>query len=325
VEIHGVPGLTALGVVLAIAAVYLASCLASGERLLDPDGPFGLARMVRFNGVCLAIIAFTIWAGLSEFRRVPGELPELRGILACDNATFRAALQRARPGRAQVALAVALGGVLGALVVLASYLGASGRNEWIWGFQSSWNLFLMVVMFGILGAFALWGGRSARLYSSLTARHARVDLLDPASLRLLTRRGLRLAFFWFGGSGIALLLAIDASSRGVVLSAIAGTSALGVASLVLSTLGAHRRLRDVKLLELARVRAAIRRHREGLLEGDGAADLPALLAWEARIASVSEWPFDAPSLVRFGLLLLIPVGSWLGGALVERLVERLLG
>ena len=52
--------------------------------------------------------------------------------------------------------------------------------------------------------------------------------------------------------------------------------------------------------------------------------LPALLAWEARIESVREWPFDTPALVRFALFLLIPLGSWLGGAMVERVVDLVL-
>jgi hypothetical protein len=36
---------------------------------------------------------------------------------------------------------------------------------------------------------------------------------------------------------------------------------------------------------------------------------------------VPEWPLDSPSFVRFAPYLPIPIGSWLGGALVERLVD----
>ena len=46
-----------------------------------------------------------------------------------------------------------------------------------------------------------------------------------------------------------------------------------------------------------------------------------LLAYEKRIGDVPEWPLDVPTLLRFALFLAIPVGSWLGGALVERLVD----
>ena len=50
------------------------------------------------------------------------------------------------------------------------------------------------------------------------------------------------------------------------------------------------------------------------------AKIPGLLAFENRIESVREWPFDAPTLTRFFLYVAIPLGSWVGGALVERLL-----
>jgi hypothetical protein len=38
----------------------------------------------------------------------------------------------------------------------------------------------------------------------------------------------------------------------------------------------------------------------------------------------ARWRFDTPTLVRFALFLLIPLGSWLGGAVVERVVDLVL-
>ena len=49
-----------------------------------------------------------------------------------------------------------------------------------------------------------------------------------------------------------------------------------------------------------------------------------LLATRAYVADVREWPFDAPTLTRFVLFLLIPLGSWLGGAIVERALAAVL-
>ena len=85
--------------------------------------------------------------------------------------------------------------------------------------------------------------------------------------------------------------------------------------------GAHRALAEAKGAELANVRVQLRQAREA---GDEAR-LPGLLAWEQRIKSVSEWPIDAGSLRRTGLYLMIPFASWVAGALVERLVNALLG
>ena len=74
------------------------------------------------------------------------------------------------------------------------------------------------------------------------------------------------------------------------------------------------------------LRRAIRSERERTARGEGTGGrLADLLAYEARIASVSEWPIDGFTLLRLSFYLFLPVGSWLGGALVERLVSRLLG
>jgi len=54
------------------------------------------------------------------------------------------------------------------------------------------------------------------------------------------------------------------------------------------------------------------------------AELPGLLALETRIAAVREWPLDASTLLRVGLYVTLGIGSWLGAAAVERLLDRVL-
>ena len=49
-----------------------------------------------------------------------------------------------------------------------------------------------------------------------------------------------------------------------------------------------------------------------------------MLALETRIAAVREWPLDASSLLRVGLYVMLGIGSWLGAAAVERLLDRVL-
>ena len=39
---------------------------------------------------------------------------------------------------------------------------------------------------------------------------------------------------------------------------------------------------------------------------------------------MSDWPFDAPTLARFAVLLALATGSWLGGAVMERLLGSIL-
>ncbi len=49
-----------------------------------------------------------------------------------------------------------------------------------------------------------------------------------------------------------------------------------------------------------------------------------LLAYRTQVESTPEWPFDSSTLLRFGIYLLIPVASMVGGALVERVVDMVL-
>ena len=49
-----------------------------------------------------------------------------------------------------------------------------------------------------------------------------------------------------------------------------------------------------------------------------------LVAYREYIASLREWPIDARALRRFGLYLLIPLVSWIGSALMERGLDRVL-
>jgi hypothetical protein len=99
---------------------------------------------------------------------------------------------------------------------------------------------------------------------------------------------------------------------------------LSAAGLLLPVLGVRDRIRAAKQAELDAVRERLldaRAELRGAAGHDGR--LADLLAWRAFVEGVREWPFDASALARFGLYLLIPLGSWLGGALVERVVDRL--
>jgi hypothetical protein len=91
--------------------------------------------------------------------------------------------------------------------------------------------------------------------------------------------------------------------------------------LLLPVRGVRRAIAAEKKRELDWSTAELRRAREG---ADGARPLADVLAWRSFVESVPEWPFDAPTLARFALYLAIPLGSWFGGALVDRMVDALL-
>jgi hypothetical protein len=86
----------------------------------------------------------------------------------------------------------------------------------------------------------------------------------------------------------------------------------------------HRRIRAEKALELDRVRDRIGHLRDEAVNDPSAATrLQGLLAYEARIQSVHEWPFDQTTLVRVAAYVLIPAIPWFGEAFVSDLIQKL--
>ena len=157
-----------------------------------------------------------------------------------------------------------------------------------------------------------------------------VDLLDIEPLAPFTRHGLRNSLLFMGSFAILSLLVVDWGARPglpfVISVSFLMAAGLGVVALVLPVRGAHAAIRRAKTEELAACNEAIRARRRASAGADAAGpELHELLAWRSFVESVREWPIDASTLTRFLLYLAIPMGSWLGGAMVERAVDAALG
>ena len=168
--------------------------------------------------------------------------------------------------------------------------------------------------------------------SELAPEPERIRLLATDELSVFAHHGVRLALFTL------LLWAIWAPGIFFVSEEIAraslGILACGVAfsgvSLWLPTRAVRRNIRAAKEAELGQVRSSIEEARGAALDASradtdtSATRLPGLLAYEQRIADVSESLLDVGTLSRVGLYLLIPLAGWIGGALVERVVNAVL-
>jgi hypothetical protein len=166
--------------------------------------------------------------------------------------------------------------------------------------------------------------QSSRL-SRLATRIRELDLLDLSGLQAFTRQGLTNALLIPGFAAAFSLFLLTpgylrlAGGAWLLASLVAGTG------LLLPLLGVRQRIREAKQAELGWCRARLREARRTLAEGQAGARIDELLAWEARVESIREWPLDTTALSRFGLYLLIPLGSWSAAALVERFIDRALG
>ena len=310
---------------LLLVLVVWTLALSPPEDLWSAAGPPWPHPEHRINVVIILLGTFLFVTARYDARRNLEEVTRLRPLAACSEPEFSAivesfeAYDRGRLRRIRI-----LSAVVGLVVVPATQADPlflldpeTRRAGVVWSLGSNAILFMLIGQ-GMYAS-ALVRAGVARLVAAVE----RIDLLDRSSLAPFSRMGLRNAFVWAGGSSIASLIFLDVERVWPVALVIAVTLFMATRALLGPVREIQRRLRAEKRAELARVRERIRSAHESALERDdaeGEARLPGLLAWESRIEQVAEWPFDAPTLVRFAALVALAVGSWLGGALVERLL-----
>lgn len=314
---------------LALFALFLAYTAIFGDgpgRLAGVGFEWGwLAEAIQdlFLGFSVAVVA----ASVDGTRR---EIEALRPHLASPLPEDLAPAVLRYP-RWLLAVAGAAG-VLSAVATLQSpSLGSEGRMpSWshaavLWLFARNALVWWIVLRGLVLELVLAWR------FSQLAERVASVDLLDRSAFAPFSRRALRSVLLWM------LLAAWESLTYVGPGWAVGELLALGLATLagfafaafLLPMLGPHRRLREAKARELARVRGALAGVREraiaagpGEVAGGRLADL---VAYEARVDSAGTWPFETSTLVRFGLYLALGLGSWVGAGLVQHALERFLG
>lgn len=161
---------------------------------------------------------------------------------------------------------------------------------------------------------------------SRTAKHIRdIDLLDTALVKPYAQQGVRSSLLAVISLSISGNLWLDPNSPSVAtFTTLILLVAAAILALMLPTWGIHQRLKASKRSELRQIRRAIARRRNPDTRSlDDAQQLRADLAMEQRLTGVSEWPFDAGSYGRVALYVFLGLGSWVGAALVERLLETL--
>lgn len=335
-EAAGVPiaGLV-VGFALLFTVLWAALRVAAGGA--EGGGPLRLPwwgadswSEAMLRGMVLAYTPALMAFGRRGARRDVAAL-EKAGLAAPHGADALASGILAMPRRTMRAAGVAGLLSLPLLTLLIPLLAGGGPGYEPTGGAGSWSgiYFPYSAVYFLAAGWAL--GRAlvhdvlvARAFSRIGASSALpFDLLDPSSFRPLTRYGLRTVLLWVGWFVLISLFWIGPGMSNPA-NALAIVPLLGVTAVafVLPVWGAHGRLRDARRAELQRVDAALREAR-GALFSPGASDprIANLVGWRIRVEAVREWPFDAPTMLRFLAFLALGVGSWLGGALAERFLD----
>jgi hypothetical protein len=173
--------------------------------------------------------------------------------------------------------------------------------------------------------------KATRAYFNMGRNSIEVDLLDVQSLSPFTQRGLRSALTWIIFSIIFSLFWVEEQATRGNLGLFVIALAMATTAFIVPLIGVRNNIVSVKHSELARLREDIRVERTTLLNKTTSDDesanprLANLIAYYQLIDSSQEWPINAANLLRFFMYVLIGLGSWLGGALVERMLDSTLG
>ena len=215
--------------------------------------------------------------------------------------------------------------VIGIGVTNATTPDVAGPWNWQgWSYDVFWHRATTVAFVYWIGCFnyviVVESARLSRMSNSIDA----LDLLNMQPYRPLIRQGLTNALLVFGMVSVLSLLGVESRYWPALIGFWIGFTVLAWIGLMLPLRGIRRQFKAAKERELEWCRKSLTVARDSFKSGSGEGSIADTLAYQSMIENQRNWPFDHSVLVRFALYLLIPLGSWLGGAFVERGVDLIL-
>jgi hypothetical protein len=193
-----------------------------------------------------------------------------------------------------------------------------------------WTLFRLPLFTWLVCTLIVFDLKATYAYLDLGRNFVKVDLLDVQSLDPFAHRGLQSALTWIIFSIIFSLFWLGDSASQQNIRLIIVLSLMATTGFAVPLLGVHAKIKAAKYLELDRLRDEIRNERSVVTDKLSSAQssnpkLANLITYYHLIEQVREWPIDAANLIKFFIYTIIGLGSWLGGAVVERLLDNSLG
>jgi hypothetical protein len=187
-----------------------------------------------------------------------------------------------------------------------------------------WQFALITVLCTLFMRGAVQTSRTWRNLHYIIEHALRIDLLHADKLSVIGRQTARQALVWFTTAAVVCLYFVGGDRGLTTIPILILCTGLGLWIFLRPMAGVHRRVQAAKTAELERVRDEIARAgRDEATDPQAAARLPGLIAYEARIHAVPEWPFDQSTLIRVATYVLIPAVPWFGEAIVSEMLQRL--
>jgi hypothetical protein len=162
---------------------------------------------------------------------------------------------------------------------------------------------------------------------SLARRLRSVDLTNLGRYSPFTEQGLTNAAIIMGFVSMFAFVAIFDRYVFLVGSVLSYGVVAALLGMLLPVWALRGRIKAEKEKEASWCRERIPAVKVKLLAGQSGAaqELASLIVYLRDIENVNTWPVAPGGVTRFGLFLLIPLGSWAGGALMERFVDAAIG
>jgi hypothetical protein len=223
------------------------------------------------------------------------------------------------PRDARLHLATLVGLVGGALVSIPLYMKYLSTPAMFGWFLAMTTLLAAAFTRGVELSRAATGRANKAI-----AQDLKVDLLHIDRLSVWGRSAARFALLWFAVGAAACLFFLDSGINPFTVSLVLLFLAMGVWVFLRTMQPVHRRIRATKNAELERVRSDLVRIVPAVrVDAAASVQMQGLLAYEARIQGVAEWPFDQTTLYRVCASALILTVPWFGQAIAGFLIEHL--
>lgn len=273
------------------------------------------------------VVAGYLWVAIAFLRRgVLRDLATLRPSLELTSDAFH---REVRYITTASPTAIFIAGTCGALALYA--MAAFDPGFWTTPRPNymSYEMFFyggrQVVTGWLTGIAILREVRASRGLARLGAAHVRIDLLDLRPLQPFAHKGLRSAATWLVSSSLVSLFWLSEAAAVSIGPIVLLVTALSTWAFLSPLFPLHNAIVEEKNRRLDRIREAIRADNDPLetLSRDANPHFANLVAYYNLIENAHEWPIETPTLLRLAAFATLGLGSWLGGAIVERLVESI--
>jgi hypothetical protein len=307
-----------------LAGTFAIAWLASGQPFVTTlGGNIVVAKMV-LAGLWFSLMLSTI-AGMQRYMRNKDreDIGRYAEILRGGWASAGRITEYTGRG-APLGIASAIGLVAGLGVSWFFYVwGASGEKITAYPVLLVWFLVATTIIVMSFTRGVVLTRASTRLVRNIVENELIIDLLRIDKLSVIGRSASRPALIWFTVCAVILLIFIGGQITPLNVFLLIGCAAMGLWVFVSTMEYTHQKIRAAKAVELERVRSEIAGLcRAAAADPVAAAKLQGVLAYEARIAEVQEWPFDQTTLIRVCASALILTVPWFGQAIAAYVVDH---